>query len=130
MRAISSSLWGAFFISAPKLNLSLSEPAITFPLRGRVNPSPENGSSGSQRFHAGQRLALEPFEEGAACSRYIGKAVRNASMVEGRHRIAAAGDGDELAFLGALGRMAGRRHSALIEGRDLEGAERTVPHQR
>ena len=58
------------------------------------------------------------------------KLVGHAGMVERRHRIAAAGDRDQLAGLGALRRMAGRGHRALVEGRDLEGAERAVPDQR
>src|SRR5918994_4365537 len=85
---------------------------------------------GSERFDAGQGLALEPFQEGAAGRRDVGEAVGHAGMVERRDRVAAARDRDELAGRRALRRMAGRGHRALIERRDLERAERSVPHQR
>ena len=51
-------------------------------------------------------------------------------MVERRDRVAAAGDRDELAGLGALGGVLGRRDRRPVERLDLEGAERAVPDQR
>src|SRR4051812_16401420 len=90
----------------------------------------EGSGSSAQGFHAGERLAFEPLEERAACRRYIGEAFGSASVVERRHRIAATRHGDELALFRALGGMASRRHGALVEGRDLEGAERAVPDER
>src|SRR5690606_24602878 len=79
---------------------------------------------------ARQGLAFHPFEEGAAGGRDIGEIVRDAGMVEGGDCIAAAGDGNELAFLRARGGMLCSRHRRGVEGRDLEGAERAVPHER
>src|SRR5262249_46133902 len=56
---------------------------------------------------AGQHLALEPFEEGAAGSRNISEAAGDAGQVERRHGVAAAGDADKLAvggeFRGSFG---------------------------
>src|ERR1700733_8697288 len=45
----------------------------------------------AQRLNARQEFALEPFEEGAAGSRYIGEIVINARLIERCDRIAAAG---------------------------------------
>ena len=55
----------------------------------------------SQRLDAGQRLAFHPFKERAAGGRDEGEIVGDAGLVERRHRVAAAGDRDQLARLGA-----------------------------
>src|SRR5215217_9715315 len=90
---------------------------------------PPRGFLGSEGLDAREGLAFEPFQEGAAGRRHISERVRNAGVIERCYRIAAARHRDELAGPGALRGMAGRRHGALVERRDLEGAERAVPHQ-
>ncbi len=79
---------------------------------------------------AGQLLAFHPFEEGAAGGRDIGEVVGDAGMVERGHRVAAAGNREQLAGLGPLRRMLATATVALSNRRYLEGAERAVPDQR
>ena len=54
-----------------------------------------------QHLDARQRLAFHPFQERAAGGRDIGEIVGDAGMVERRDRVAAAGDRNQLAGLGA-----------------------------
>ena len=57
-----------------------------------------------QHLDARQRLALEPFEKGAARGRHVGEAAGDAGHVERRHRVAAAGNTDKLAAAGEFRR--------------------------
>src|SRR5215207_1589483 len=83
-----------------------------------------------QRLHPRQRLAFEPFEEGAAGGRDIGELTGDTGVIQRRDGIAAACHRDELALPGARGGVARRRDRALVEGHVLEGAEGAVPDQR
>ena len=84
----------------------------------------------AERLDAGQRLALQPFEEGAARGRDVAEIVRHARVVQGGDGVAAAGDGEELARARALRRMLRRGDRGAVERLLLEGAERAVPDQR
>src|ERR1700736_299950 len=83
-----------------------------------------------QNLDPGQGLAFHPFEKRAARGRYIGKIAGHAGLVQRRHRVAAAGDRDQLLRPGPVGRMPRRHHGAVVEWRHLEGTERAVPDQR
>ena len=51
-------------------------------------------------------------------------------MVQRSHRVAAASDGNERAFLGKRRRRAGKRDRRRVEGLRFERAHRPVPHKR
>ena len=55
--------------------------------------------SGRQGCNAWQPLAFHPFEKGAARSGNIGEVVLDTGVGQRRDGVAAASDGDELAFL-------------------------------
>ena len=75
-------------------------------------------STRPQDLDAGQRLAFQPFEEGAAGGRDIGEIVGDPGMVERRDRVAAAGDREQLAGLrSARGRLLRDGVGARVEGR-------------
>src|SRR3954467_3588289 len=76
-----------------------------------------------------QGLALQPFEESAAGSGYIGEAPGHAGGVERRHRIATAGYRYKLPGLRQFRRRFRDFDGAGVERLHLEGAERAVPHQ-
>ena len=67
------------------------------------------------------------LEESAACCRDVGEILGNAGRIQGRHGVAATGDGDQLAVLGQPRRLARQLERPVAEGRDLESAERAVP---
>ena len=50
-----------------------------------------------QSRHAGQGLTLHPFQKGPACGGDEGEFIRDAGVMQSRHRVAAARDGDDLA---------------------------------
>src|SRR5690349_17876718 len=54
-----------------------------------------------QNLDPWQRLALHPFQEGAACCGHICEFFRHARHIEGGNRVATAGDRHKLAVLGA-----------------------------
>ncbi len=78
-----------------------------------------------QRFHAGEFLAFEEFEAGAAAGGDVGDLVGYAGLVDGDDRIAAADDGD-----GGLvgGNGVGDGVGADGEAGELEDAGGAVPH--
>src|SRR5664279_2746738 len=88
------------------------------------------GSPGlAQDLDAGESLALQPFEESAASGRDECKIIGDAGMMERRDRLATAGDGEKLACFSAFCRMTRRGNRRLVEGLNLEGAERTIPDE-
>src|SRR5258708_19314872 len=77
-----------------------------------------------------QRLALQPFEEGAAGSRDIGEPPGRAGGIERRDRVAAARHRNNLPGGGEFRRGFGDLARAALERLEPEAAERPVPDQR
>src|SRR5690606_35763727 len=67
------------------------------------------------------------FEESAASGGYVGHLFLDAGMGQGSDGVAAAGNGDQLAVMGAPGNVPGNGHGASVEGVHLEGTDRAVP---
>src|SRR5262249_43676911 len=75
-----------------------------------------------ERRHARQGFAFEPFEEGAAGGRDIGKVLDHAGLRQGGDGVAAAGDAEQPSFAGQRGGGLRHRGRAGVEGLRLEGA--------
>src|SRR5208283_227485 len=98
--------------------------------RGFLQPDLRRRSAGpTKRFDTGQKLALKPFEKGAAGCRDISEVLRDIGLIEGRDGVAAAGDRIQCADLGELRRDLGDRHRAGLERRHLESADGSVPDE-
>src|SRR3977135_1085741 len=82
-----------------------------------------------QHLYPWQGFALQPFEEGAAGGRYIGKPLGNTGAGERPDRIPATGDRYKLSggreFRGGFGDL----DRAGVKRLELEGSERPVPDQ-
>ena len=93
------------------------------PVAGHERRALHQDSSGGNRGHARQDVALEQLEAGAAAGRDVIDAVGEAGLRDGRDRVAAADDGVARAGGDRLG------HGARAGGerRELEGAHRAVP---
>src|SRR6476661_10309182 len=76
-----------------------------------------------------QGLAFQPFEKSATGGGDIAEVLTHASCIERSHGVAAPGDGQELALLHATRRLAHQLIGSFAEGLELEGPNRTVPHQ-
>src|SRR5262249_56333069 len=87
-------------------------------------------SASPEPLDPGQRLALQPFEEGAAGGRNIGEPPARAGCIERRDRVTAARHRYNLPRGGEFRRGFGDLDRADVERLELEGAERPVPHQR
>src|SRR5262245_28646804 len=83
-----------------------------------------------ERGDGRQGLAFQPFEESPAGGGHIAEVVAHAGYIERRHRIAATGDGHELAVAQEARGSLHQLESAVAERRNLEGSERAVPHER
>jgi hypothetical protein len=79
-----------------------------------------------QRDHAGQRLALDQLERGAASRRDVGDVIGHAGHVDGGHGVAAAHHRGGV----RAGHSAGHRQRTLRERLQLEHAHRPVPEDR
>src|SRR5262245_2965581 len=77
-----------------------------------------------------QRLAFQPFEEGAAGGRDIAEPPGRAGGIERRDRVAAACHSNNLPGGGEFRRGFGDFDRADVERFEFEGAERPVPDQR
>src|SRR5215471_19519114 len=80
-------------------------------------------------FDAGKRFAFHPLQERAARRRHVGQSFRDASRVERRDGVSAAGYRNEIAGFGQLGGRFRHFNGADIERFELEGTERPIPHQ-
>src|SRR6478752_3310266 len=92
----------------------------------RTRAAPSMSRSLLQRRDGGQLLALEELEKRAATGRNVRDVVADAELLDGRERVAAAGDREGLARGDGLG-------DAARAGRELgvlEHAERAVPNDR
>src|SRR5262249_48594308 len=93
-------------------------------------PLPSSAARSRERGNPRKRPALKPLEEGTARRRYVGEFVRDAGGIQGRDRVAAASDGNELAFLGKPRRFLRKPERAFAEGLDLKCANRAIPQKR
>mmetsp|Transcript_9349 Transcript_9349/g.22432 ORF Transcript_9349/g.22432 Transcript_9349/m.22432 type:complete len:217 (+) Transcript_9349:130-780(+) len=80
-----------------------------------------------ERGDARQHLALEELERRAAARRDVRHALRDARLLDGRDRVAAADDGGTAA-VGQVGEHVRDRERARGERVHLEDAHRPVPH--
>src|SRR5262249_23077833 len=82
-----------------------------------------------KRGHGRKGLALEPFEEGAACGRNIGEVLTDTGGIERSDSVAATGNGHKPAIADEMRGLAHQLIGAVAEGLELEGADRTVPYE-
>src|SRR5215831_10100470 len=86
--------------------------------------------TGPEHLNPRQRLALQPFEEGAAGGRDISQPPGRAGCIERRDRVTAARHRYNLPGGGEFRRGFRDLDRADVERFELEGAERPVPDQR
>src|SRR5262249_60206632 len=105
-------------------------PSMVVDLEGRARPRPSRSwVLRFQNFDARQGLALEPFEERAARGRHIRESAGHSSGVEGGNRVSAAGDRNQLAGLGQLGRGLSDLDRGIVERLDPEGPDTRITQQ-
>src|SRR5260370_8048174 len=80
-----------------------------------------------QNLDTRQWFPFHPLEKRAARGRNIGEIAGHAGLVQRRHRVAAAGDRDQLAPFGPPCRAPRRQHRAAAERRQLEPPHPPAP---
>ena len=111
--------------------LGLAAHQVHLPVAGDERPRGRRVIAGvlvgrRKRRDAGQLVAGEELERGAAAGRDVAEPVGDAGLVRRRDRLAAADQGEA----GAGGERVRHRAGAGVERRLLEDAERAVPEQR
>ena len=113
----------------PNLDYVIIDGGSTDRSAGVIGSYADYLSHWESRRDAGQYPAFQPFQERPAGRRNVAELIGDAGMAQRRDCVAAAGHRDERSGAGQPRRCARHGDSRRVEGRDLERAKRSVPHQ-